>query len=120
MRKFSGSGFIKIDHVRDGPLSETIARIVPGKYDKANAVFVSGGVLALNATSVAVLIRAYGANSDDWINKTIELYAGEIEYQGEPVPAVRVRPISPPLKPAEQTALPPSDGGDDLDSETPF
>jgi hypothetical protein len=52
----------------------------------------------VNATNNRILMRAYGRNSDDWVGKEIELYLGEIEFQGTAREAVLVRPISPPIK----------------------
>jgi hypothetical protein len=118
MRKYSGASFLKINDVRDGPLQETIPGVKSGKYDKANLVFESGSALSLNATNNSTLIRAYGPNSDDWIGKEVELFAGEVEFQNKPLDAVLVKPLSPPLKPSERTKLPP--GGDDLNDEIPY
>ena len=105
MRKYSSESFIKLDDVRDGPLQETIAAVKAGKFDKPNLAFESGAALSLNATNNQILIRTYGPNSDDWIGKEIELYAGEVEFQNRPLDAVLVRAISPPLKAAERTKL---------------
>ena len=58
---------------------------------------------SVNATNNSVLVRAYGPNSDDWIGKELELFHGEIEYQGKMQEAVLVRPISPPLKRSAKT-----------------
>jgi len=60
---------------------------------------------SVNATNNSVLVRAYGPNSDDWIKKEIELFHGEVEYQGKMQVAVRVRPFSPQVKAKEQTKL---------------
>jgi hypothetical protein len=88
MRRFSGEHFIKVDDVRDGPLQEVIAGVKLGKYDKPDLVFESGDLLSLNATNNKTLVRAYGPNSDDWIGKEVELFHGEIEYQGKMQEAV--------------------------------
>ena len=105
MCKFSGEHFIKVDDVRDGPLLEMIAAVNLGKYDKPNLVFETGDLLSLNATNNSILVRAYGPNSDDWIGKKIELFHGEVKYQGKKQEAVLVRPISPPSKPGARTKL---------------
>jgi hypothetical protein len=112
MRKFAGESFIKLDDVRDGPLQEIVAAVKDGKFDKPNLVFESGAALSINATNNRILIRSFGPNSDDWIGKEIELFAGTVEFQGRPLDAVLVRPISPPLKAAERTKL--SEFGGDL------
>jgi hypothetical protein len=124
MRKYSGDHFIKINDVRDGPIQAQIAVVKTGKFDKPDLVFESGDVLSLNATNTKILVRAYGPNSRDWIAKSIEMFLGEVEFQKKMQEAVVVRPISPPLKPAEQAKLPPADlvsGKDgDLDDKIPF
>jgi hypothetical protein len=119
MRKFSGESFIKLNDVRDGPLQETISGVKSGKFDKPNLLFESGGSLSLNATNNAALIRAFGPNSDDWIGKEIELYAGVVEFQNRPLDAVLVRAISTPLKPSERTKLEPEFGSDPDETSKP-
>jgi hypothetical protein len=115
MRKFSGEHFIKVDDVRDGPVQAQIAAVRMGKYDRPELVFESGDVLSLNVTNNQILVRAYGKNSEDWIAKEIELLLGEIEYLGSMQETVRVRPVSPPLKPVDQKKPPV-----DFDDEIPF
>lgn len=53
--------------------------------------FESGRQLSLNKTSVTGLMLDLGPDSDDWIGHTIEVYAGQIKYQGVMKDAVRVR-----------------------------
>jgi hypothetical protein len=103
MRKYSGHRYIKPDHVRYDQLQEQIVDVRLGNYDKPDLIFESGDLLSLNATNNQTLICAYGANSDDWCGKVIELFLGELKFQGKTIEAVLVRPISPPLEPAEQT-----------------
>jgi hypothetical protein len=103
MSKYSGGNFIKVTDVQDGPIQEQIAVVKLGKWDKPNLVFESGSMLSVNSTNNAVLMKAYGKNSDDWLGKAVELYLGQIEFQNQPQEAVLVRPISPPLSPAERT-----------------
>jgi hypothetical protein len=119
MRKYSGETFIKVDDVRNGPVRVQIAVVKEGKYDKANLVFESGEVLGLNSTNNRTLIRAYGPNSDDWIGKEIELYLGEIEYQGSMQAAVLVRPISPSIA-AKEKAAAAKKLGDEMDDQISF
>jgi hypothetical protein len=121
MRQYTGESFVKLDDVRDGPLTETISGVVPGKYEKPNLQFESGSALSLNATNNKTLIRAYGPNSSDWIGKEVELFAGQVEFQGRPLDAVLVRSISPPLKASERTKLQaqPEFGGDLDESSKP-
>jgi hypothetical protein len=122
MRKYSGESFVKIDDVRGGSIQAQIAAVKQGKFDKPDLVFETGDVLSLNATNNKTLIRAYGPNSKDWHGKAIEMLLGEVEFQKKMQEAVIVRPVSPLLKPEEQTPLPPAsskgDGG--MDDEIPF
>jgi hypothetical protein len=131
MRRYSGDHFIKVDDVRERPIEAQIAVVKAGRFDKADIVFETGDILSLNATNTKILVCAYGPNSEDWIAKSIEMFLGEVEFQKKMQEAVVVRPISPPLKLAEQTKLPPADdkkkspptavnGKDDLDDEIPF
>ena len=110
MRKYSGDHFLKVDDVRNGSIQAQIAVVKQGKFDKPDLVFESGDVLSLNATNNKILMRAYGPSSDDWIGKLVELSLGETPYQGKQIESVKVSPISPPLKPSEQTK-PKADGG---------
>ncbi len=113
MRKFSGEHFVKVDDVRDGAIQGQIAVVRQGKYDKPDLVFESGDVLSLNSTNTQTLIRTYGTDSEYWIAKQIEMFLGEIKYQGSDHEAVLVRPISPPTKPAAVTKA-------DFDDEIPY
>jgi hypothetical protein len=98
MSKFSGETFLKVSDVKDGPLQEQIALVREGRFGKPDIVFESGSLFSINATNNRILCRAYGADSDAWAGKEIELYLGEIEFQKEMRPAVLIRPISPPIK----------------------
>ena len=106
MKKYSGESFLKVADVRDGPLDLQIAVIREGKFEKPDLVFETGDILSLNATNTKILMRAFGSDSDGWIGKQVELYLGEIEYQGHMQEAVLVRPISPPVKPADTEEIP--------------
>ena len=124
MRKFSGKNFVKVNDVRDGPIEGRVAGISEGNYGKPDLILESGDILSVNATNNKMLMRAYGTESDHWIGKMIELFLGEIEYQGKMQEAVLVRPISPQVKAKEQTKLkqPTGDGGKPVDfsEDVPF
>ncbi|WFU37595.1 hypothetical protein QA640_24315 [Bradyrhizobium sp. CB82] len=123
MKKYAGGQFIKVDDVRDGPLQMQIAQIRDGKFDKPEAVFATGEVLGLNTTNCRALVRAYGRNSDEWVGKVIELSLGAVDFQGKPTDSVIVKPISPPISPAEKVAaakaMKASDRND-MDDEIPY
>ena len=99
MRKYSRrSAYIKVDDVRDRPRDETIVFVKEGKFGKPDLTFESGKVFSINTSNTETLIAAYGADSDLWINKQIQLYLGSIHYQGEDHEAVLIKPITPPVK----------------------
>jgi len=99
LRDYSGEYFIKPDDVREKPLRRRIADVRKGNYDKLEAVFDSGEVLSLNATNTRALSRVYGGRSDELMGKVVELYLGQLRYQGADHDAVLVRPITLPEKP---------------------
>jgi hypothetical protein len=99
LRDYSGEYFIKADDVREKPLRRRIADVRKGNYEKLELVFDSGEVLSLNATNTRALSRVYGGSSDELIGKVVELYLGQLRYQGADHDAVLVRAITPPEKP---------------------
>jgi hypothetical protein len=126
MRKFSGSAFLKVGDVRaNGPLRKIIVGITEGKYGRPDLEFDDGTKLSVNATNNRTLVNAYGGESNDMLNKEIELSLGEVEYQGEMQESVIVKPISPPV---ERKPAPPKPSGEsstggkpgDMDDEIPF
>ena len=114
VRKYMGNVFLKVDHVKaTGPIRVTIIGVSEGQYGKPDLAFHDGSQLSLNATNCRTLARAYGFESDDWIDKEVELTVGEIQYQGQLQEAILIKPISPPI---EKKAPPPSE----FDDAMPF
>jgi hypothetical protein len=94
IREYAGANFIKFDDLQDGPLEEQIAAVNQenGQFGKRLVLaFETGRQLSLNKTSVTGLMLDLGPDSDDWIGHTVEVYAGQIKYQGVMKDAVRVR-----------------------------
>lgn len=48
-----------------------------------------------NVTNAKTIARMYGNDPREWEGKSITLYVGEANNQGETVPALRVRPTPP-------------------------
>lgn len=122
MRKFSGSGFLKVaDLEANGPLRVVIADVREGKYGKPDLEFDDGSKLSVNATNNRTLVNAYGGNSDDWLGQEIELGLGQVEYQGTLQESILVKPIS---RPTEKRPLPQAKPRkalvSNLDDEVPF
>jgi hypothetical protein len=115
MRKYSGSGFLKVpDIAASGPRQVTIVDVSEGKFGKPDVEFGDGSKLGLNATNNRTLVTAYGTDSDDWINKQVELVVGEVEYQGTPKACILIKPISRPI--AKKAPAPEPN----LDDQIPF
>jgi hypothetical protein len=113
MRSYSAKNYVKLDDVTEGAVEKVIAEIAEGSFDKPEATFTDGSKLSLNRTSVLALSKAYSWNSDGWIGRRVEIYAGEITFKGTTKPGIMVRPLDPPA------ALPPLRAKLD-DDEIPF
>jgi hypothetical protein len=102
LRKYVGKFFIKLADIQDGPIERAILDVEDGSYDKADLVLDGGERLSLNATNFRTLFKAFGDNPVDWIGKRVELFEGELPFNGQMQRGIRVRAISPPApkKPA--------------------
>ena len=120
MRPFAGSSFITVETLRDGPREEVIVSVEPGKFDRPVATFESGYKFSLNVTNVTAVLKAYGPNDQDWIGCTVELYVGDLRYNGGIQEGVLVRPISPPKPVEARTPVPKTPPKNDMDDEIPF
>lgn len=98
MRQYSGSQFIGVDDIKGGPFNVTIAKVVIGKFDRPDLILTNGQRIGVNATNNKTLVRAYGPNSTDWHDHTVQLSLDMVEYQGKDTPTVRITPISKPDK----------------------
>jgi hypothetical protein len=136
-KSYAGSRYIKLDDVHGKPpLREQIAVVKEedGKFGpKLVLVFESGKQLSLSKTNVGILINDLDEDYETWIGQFLEIYAGEIRYQGGMMDAVLVRlidgetpmrpetpaaPTSPTLPPKKAAATKPARG--DMDDEIPF
>jgi hypothetical protein len=114
------SSYIKVDDVRDGPIGGTIAHVKEGKFGRPDVTLESGKVISLNGSNTETLIDAYGADSDVWIGRQIELYLGSIRYQNEDNEAVLVKPVTPPIKPVKQKKITADDDEAAFDDPIPY
>lgn len=123
MRQYAGENYLKVDDVRDGPRRATIARVKIGNYDRPDAVFSDGSILSLNVNNTRMLSKCYGADSDGWVGREIELRLGKVQYQGAPTDSVVVVPISAPLTAGELQVTQDRAAASDraaMDDEIPF
>jgi len=63
--------------------------------------------LVLNKTNGTALAVAYGDETDEWIGCPIELFTMQVQYQGQMVPAIRVRVPEPAAEDGESSDEPP-------------
>jgi hypothetical protein len=122
MRKYSTTS-VKPDDVRDAPRQERIVRVYEHvKFGCPVLEFESGDELLLNATNTRTLSKAYGWESDDWINHVIELVLGHYKDWNTDPPeekeTVVVRAISQPAPNAGNGG--PANPKRSLDDEIPF
>jgi hypothetical protein len=97
--KYIGPQFLKVEDIKaSGPRQVKILDVKEGNYDKPTLHFDDGTCLDCNATNGRALARAYGYESDDWIDKEVKLVVGEILYQGKPQEAILITPISPAIE----------------------
>jgi hypothetical protein len=125
MSKYAGGNFLKVADLQEqGPFRAKIIDVEIGeKFGKPNITLSEGSTLSINATNCGTLIRSYGADSDDWLNKEIELYVGETDYKGEMVPTILIKPITPSpenKKTVNKAAMKKKPGsGPDMDDKIP-
>jgi hypothetical protein len=101
-----------------------------GEVKPALSFSNSGKRLILNRVNGSVLAEAYGADSDSWTGKPVQLFATETDFGGKRVPCIRLRMPQPAKSKAEiidplgrlRPAKKDKDDGslDDLDDEIPF
>jgi hypothetical protein len=119
MRKYSGTAFLKPGNVKAEPLRVVIVDVTEGKFGRPDLEFSDGAKLSVNATNNRTLVTSYGGESDDWINKEIELTLGEVEYDGQMQETVVVKPISPPVE-RKKLPEPRKSRSGDMDDEIAF
>lgn len=118
MRKFAGSTFLKPVDVESGPFTAKIVAVEMGQFDKPVITFDDGRKLSLNATNTRALCRDYGSESTNWIGQDVELFFGQLEYQGRLQDSVLVRPISQAI--GKNAPPKPRKPGGDMDGSIPF
>lgn len=102
-----------------------------GQDDRKPVVYFANANkgLVLNKTNNNTIMTMYGRDSDGWINKQITIGATWVEFRGDQVLGIRVRPgmnqtaNAPAPTPTETDATfsgQPSDLNSDLDDSIPF
>ena len=102
INSFFAGDFLKAEQLKDGDLSLTISDIEvvefkkqDGSLDRKPALVFSNSdqKLTLNKTNTSMLAKILGGTeTDDWVGKTITLYASVTDFQGNAVDCIRIRP----------------------------
>ena len=96
MKPFAGRNFVKVDHVRGGPIEGTIVDISPGDYGKLNLTLDTGDTLSLNKKNTGRLVRAFGSDSDRALGQKVRLLLGEVKVGDVMQESVVLEPILTP------------------------
>jgi hypothetical protein len=120
--------FIKVDDVRnDGPFTDVVLRVDEGRFNRLHVTFESGRILSINGTNLKTLVGHFGRETDAWIGKQLQLSIGKVNFEGVPVDAILVTPISEPIPPDQRPKPVPTpprpmreQARSDLDDDIPF
>lgn len=92
--KYAGTRFIKLEDVENGPFTLTIMAVEEdSKFDKLNLVLDDGRKFSVNKTNCGTLVRAFGKDTNNWIDREVEFYRGPLHYQGNERDGVLVRAL---------------------------
>jgi hypothetical protein len=64
--------------------------------------------LVCNKTNAGIIAHVLGKDTDNWMQRQIELRAEAVPFQGRIVDAIRVRVVQPPAAPVTAVAAPQS------------
>ena len=116
MRKYSGTAFLKVGDVKVEAAPRCDRRCTEGKFGRPDRGVQRRHQVVAQRHQQSYAGHSYGGESDDWINKEIELSLGEVEYDGQLQETVVVKPISPPIEKKPPRRKP----GGDMKDEIPF
>ena len=110
-----GGDSLKAADLQGAEPTVTIATVTMKEFDKGNKLVITfvgkKKCLVCNKTNANRIAFAHGTNTDNWIGKKIQLYTDLVDFQGNTVEAIRVRPTKP--APASKPAT--SDFNDSID-----
>jgi hypothetical protein len=98
VRKYAAGAYLKPADV-EGTLIKRIINVeeTEGKFGaKLDAWFEDGSRLSLSGKNVGELMRAYGTDSDSWLDKSVQLTVGDYEDRdGKPGKMILLAAIDP-------------------------
>ena len=96
--QFPGS-YLNTADLQGQPRQVTIAKVVSetvgGVQQPVMRFHGIDRALVLNKTNAGLVAAAYGTETNDWAGRPIELFPTMVTYEGQNVPAIRVRLPSP-------------------------
>lgn len=121
------SKYVKSSDLQGREVKINISRVAMEKVgDGMKAVLYFVGKekgMVLNKTNSNVILKAYGTETDGWINKPIILFAQMVEYQGDLVNGIRLRadaaPVTTGLMAQSPDGANPFTGQVDVAAQTP-
>lgn len=77
--------------------------------------------MVLNATTIRVLAKAFGEDSDSWTGKKVTLYVDpNVSFKGQVVGGLRLRPIRPKAAGLAKLAATGTDDGEPFNDDIPY
>ncbi len=95
-----GGDSLKAADLNGREFTLTIAAVEAKKFDNGNKLIIrfagAKKSLVANKTNARRIAFMYGENTDFWIGKQITLGVDFVDYQGQTVQAIRVKPATVP------------------------
>jgi hypothetical protein len=95
---FSGDS-LKAADLQGGEPVVRIASVELKKFDDGNKLVISfegkKKTLVCNKTNANRIAFAHGTDTDGWVGKEIQLYVDLVDFKGDTVEAIRIRPKKP-------------------------
>lgn len=102
----SDSKYLKAADLKGHEVPVTIAGVEEAKFDDGPKLVLKfegkAKGMVLNKTNLKRIGSKYGYQSEDWNGKGIVLYEEEVDFQGQMVPAIRVRIPAPVADPMDE------------------
>lgn len=126
---YSGETF-KADDLGDNEPTFQINSVEVKQFDNGNKLVI--GVagekkkLVCNKTNAKRIAHMFGGETDNWIGQSITLYVEHVDFQGNIVPAIRVKVMKRPVKNIPPQRARPSSAEmgryqqDNVDDDIPF
>lgn len=97
---------------------------MPGEGDEKRWVLMFRELpkgLVLNTTTIRVLAKAFGENSDDWTGQKVTLYVDpNVSFKGQVVGGLRLRPMKAKAAALAKLAATGTDDGEPFNDDIPY